>query len=105
MSTPITTEDRNSTTPVRAIVIVAYCHADLGNERTKEARDLMVNALIEDGPDWVDDSFQMVTAQIIPLDADESIEYYVDDMDDMDDSEVWEMDDFRQDHRHGSTPR
>lgn len=100
-----TITDRDSTTPIRAIIIVAYMHSDLGNDRIMEARNIMVDALVEDGPDWVDDGMQMLTSQIVPLDADEAIEYYIDDMDDMDDDDVWEMDDFRDHGKHGSTPR
>lgn len=95
----------NETTPMRAIVIVAYIHADVGNDRVTEARDLMVDALVEDGPEWVDDGVQMVSAMIQPLDSDEAIEWYVDDLDDLDSEEMDDMDDLRDDYRDGSTPR
>jgi len=91
--------------PMRAIIIVAYLHADVGNERVTEARDIMVNALVEDGPDWVDDALQMLAATVQPLDTDESIEWYVDDLDDLDGDDEDDMDDLRDDPRHGSTPR
>lgn len=99
------TDFTNSNLPMRAIVIVAYVHADVGNENLLEARDLMVNSLVEEGPDWVDDGVQMVTATILPLDADEAIEYYVDDLDDLDSEDEEDMDDLRDDTQHGSTPR
>jgi hypothetical protein len=104
-TTTPTTTDRGETTPIRAIIIVAYFHAETGNDRIMEARRIMVDALVEDGPDWVDDGMQMLTSQIVPLDADEAIEYYVDDLDDLDDDEAWDLDDFRDHGKHGSTPR
>jgi hypothetical protein len=90
---------------IRAIVIVAYVHASVGDALVAEARDLMVDSLVVSGPDWVDDGVQMVVAEIFPLDSDESIEYFVEDMDDLDSEGMEDMDDLRDETRSGSTPR
>lgn len=101
-----TTDDpSNSTKPMRAIVTVVYVHADVGDEKVREAQTIMIDSLLEDGPDWVDDGVQMLASQILPLMPHEGVEYYIDDLDDLDDDEVWDLDDFRDAHKHGSTPR
>lgn len=99
---PITTD---LTKPMRAVCVVAYIHAEVGDERIKEAQDIMIDALVEVGPDWVDDGVQMIASTIIPIDANEAIEWSVDDLDDLDDDEVWDLDDLRDSRKHGSTPR
>lgn len=91
----------NNTTPMRAVVLVAYCHeAEMDNDD--------IQGLIEDLVEVVDEydsrQIQMATLEVLPLDADEAIEYHIEDLDDLD--EDWEdMDDLREVYKHGSTPR
>ena len=87
----------NNTTPIKALVLVAYCHSG-------EMDDEDMQGLLDDLAEVVDEydtrQIQMATLEILPLDGDEGIEYHIEDLDDLD-----EMDDLREVFKHGSTPR
>lgn len=87
----------NVTTPIKALVLVAYCHAGAMDDDDMQG-------LLDDLAEVVDEydtrQIQMATLEILPLDSDEGVEYHVEDKDDLD-----EMDDLREVLKHGSTPR
>ena len=83
-----------TTSPIKAVTLVVYFDGSIPQETLEEA--VLDITSLEYLSDNTDEHFRMAVGQTLPLDSDESVEFYVEDKDDLDEPFPLEMDDLRE---------
>lgn len=83
-----------TTSPIKAVTLVVYFDGSIPQPVLEEA--VLEITSLEYLSDNTDEYFRMAVGQTLPLDSDESVEFYVEDKDDLDEPFPLEMDDLRE---------